>query len=55
MRFVDISILLYAISTDPTERDKALVANRILDGGEIGLSVQVLQEFYVHATRADLP
>ena len=52
MRFVDTNILLYAISTDPTERDKALVANRILDAGEIALSVQVLQEFYVQATRA---
>ena len=52
MRFVDTNILLYAISQDPAERDKATVANEILAAGEIGLSIQVLQEFYVQATRA---
>ncbi len=52
MRFVDTNILLYAISTDPAERPKAARANEILEAGEVGLSVQVLQEFYVQATRA---
>ena len=52
VRFVDTSILLYAISRDPAEEGKAMIANEIIDGGEIGLSVQVLQEFYVQATRA---
>ncbi len=52
MRFVDTNVLLYAISQDPAERAKATVANEILAAGEIGLSVQVLQEFYVQATRA---
>ncbi len=52
MRFVDTNILLYAISRDPAEEGKAMIANEIIDGGEIGLSVQVLQEFYVQATRA---
>lgn len=52
MRFVDTNILLYAISRDPAEEGKAMIANEILDAGEIGLSVQVLQEFYVQATRA---
>ena len=52
MRFVDTNILLYAISADPAERPKAARANEILDAGEVGLSVQVLQEFYVQATRA---
>ena len=52
MRFVDTNILLYAISRDPAEEDKAMIANEIIDGGGIGLSVQVLQEFYVQATRA---
>lgn len=52
MRFVDTNILLYAISRDPAEEGKAKIANEIIDGGEIGLSVQVLQEFYVQATRA---
>lgn len=52
MRFVDTNVLLYAISTDPGERSKAARANEILDAGDIGLSVQVLQEFYVQVTRA---
>jgi predicted nucleic acid-binding protein len=55
VRFVDTNVLLYAISTDPCERDKAVSANAILDGGDVALSVQVLQEFYVQATRADRP
>ena len=52
VRFADTNILLYAISQDPEERDKAVRANEILAAGEIGLSVQVLQEFYVQSTRA---
>lgn len=55
MRFVDTNVLLYAISTDPAERQKARIANEILDAGGIGLSVQVLQEFYVQATWASRP
>ncbi|HZT95338.1 MAG TPA: PIN domain-containing protein [Chloroflexota bacterium] len=51
MRFVDTDILLYAISRDPEERSKAETANAILAAGDVGLSVQVLQEFYVQATR----
>jgi predicted nucleic acid-binding protein len=53
VRFVDTNVLLYAISRDPVERQKAARANEILDAGDIGLSVQVLQEFYVQATRAN--
>src|SRR5262245_61751801 len=52
MRFVDTNILLYAISTDPRESAKAAVALTILEGTDLGLSVQVLQEFYVQATRS---
>lgn len=52
VRFVDTNILLYAISREPEERSKAARANEILAGGDIGLSVQVLQEFYVQSTRA---
>lgn len=51
MRFVDTNVLLYAISKDSTEREKADRANAILDAGDVALSVQVLQEFYVQATR----
>ena len=55
MRFVDTSILLYAISRDPAELDKAKRANDILAERDLALSVQVLQEFYVQATRASRP
>jgi predicted nucleic acid-binding protein len=52
VRFVDTNVLLYAISRDGEERAKARRANEILDEGDLGLSVQVLQEFYVQATRS---
>jgi len=52
VQFVDTNVLLYAISRDPDEQDKATRANDILAAGEVALSVQVLQEFYVQATRA---
>ena len=52
VRFVDTNVLLYAISRDTAEQDKAKRANDILAGRDLALSVQVLQEFYVQATRA---
>jgi predicted nucleic acid-binding protein len=52
VRFADTSFLLYAISCDPAEQDKARRANDILAERDLALSVQVLQEFYVKATRA---
>ena len=55
MRFVDTNVLLYAISRDPEEQDKAARANDILTARDVALSVQVLQEFYVQATRASRP
>jgi predicted nucleic acid-binding protein len=55
VRFVDTNILLYAISRDPTEQDKAKRASDILADRDLALSVQVLQEFYVQATRASRP
>lgn len=51
MRFVDTNVLLYAISRDSDERAKANRANEILRSRDLALSVQVLQEFYVQATR----
>ena len=51
MRFVDTNVLLYAISGDPEEQQKATRANELLSQRDVGLSVQVLQEFYVQATR----
>ena len=55
MRFADTNVLLYAISRDPSEQGKAKQANDILADRDLGLSVQVLQEFYVQATRARRP
>lgn len=51
MRFVDTNVLLYALSTAKEEKDKALRARAILGEDDLALSVQVLQEFYLQATR----
>lgn len=53
--FVDTNVLLYAVSTVPAERKKAERARSLLDRDDLSLSVQVLQEFYVQATRATKP
>ncbi len=55
MRFVDTNVLLYAISRDPEEQGKAERANDLLAARHVALSVQVLQEFYVQATRDSRP
>jgi predicted nucleic acid-binding protein len=55
VRFIDTNVLLYAISRDRQERDKAQRANEILAARDLALSVQVLQEFYVQATRQSRP
>jgi len=52
VRFVDTNVLLYAISRDPGEQTKATLANELISSRDLGLSVQVLQEFCVQATRA---
>ena len=51
MRFLDTNILLYSISRDPAEAAKRDIAIALLDADDIAISVQVLQEFYVQATR----
>jgi predicted nucleic acid-binding protein len=55
VRFVDTNVLLYAVSRDPEERHKAERARGILTERDLALSVQVLQEFYVQATRESRP
>ena len=55
MRFADTNVLLYAIARDPGEQTKAARANELLAEQDLALSVQVLQEFYVQATRASRP
>jgi predicted nucleic acid-binding protein len=52
VHFLDTNVLIYSIGFDPAEavkRDRALA---LLDRDDGALSVQVLQEFYVQATRA---
>ena len=55
MRFVDTNVLLYAVSTAPDEQPKRQIALALLEADDLSLSVQVLQEFYVQATRASKP
>ncbi len=55
MRFVDTNVLLYAVSRASGEDTKRSVAVDLLDSDDLALSVQVLQEFYVQATRATKP
>jgi predicted nucleic acid-binding protein len=55
MRFVDTNILLYSVSLRLEEAQKAEIAVAILGRDDLCLSVQVLQEFYVQATRPSKP
>ena len=50
--FLDTNILLYSISRDPTEAAKRDSAIALLNRSDVGLSIQVLGEFYVQATRS---
>ena len=51
-RFIDTNVLLYSISRDPAEEAKRDRAVALLAADDLGLSAQVLHEFYVQATRA---
>jgi predicted nucleic acid-binding protein len=51
MRFADTNVLLYSVCADPADAEKASRADNLLMSGDLILSVQVLQEFYVQATR----
>jgi predicted nucleic acid-binding protein len=53
--FLDTNILLYSISTNPADAIKRERAIALLGRDDGALSVQVLQEFYVQATRATRP
>ena len=50
-RFLDTNVLLYTLSTVAEEQTKKEIALTLLESRDLGLSVQVLQEFYVQATR----
>ena len=52
---LDTNVLLYAISDAPGEAPKRDAARKLMARDNWGLSVPVLQEFYVNATRAKKP
>lgn len=47
--FLDTNVLLYAATKKEEEREKRKVARELLARDGVGLSVQVLAEFYVNA------
>ncbi len=49
--FVDTNVLLYSVSTNESEAGKRAQARQVLSGTGWGLSVQVMQEFYVNVVR----
>lgn len=51
-QFFDTNILIYAIGGAQFVPAKTARAQELLEAGDCALSVQVLQEFYVQATRA---
>ena len=53
--FLDTNVLLYAVSVDPGEAAKRDLARELLQEDDWTLSIQVLQEFDVQATRASRP
>ena len=53
MRIVDTNIPLYAVSRLAEDADKHLIAVDLFAGNDMALSAQVMQEFYVQATRAN--
>lgn len=48
---LDANVLVYAVDSSPENASKQAAAQRLLAGADFGLSAQVLQEFYVTATR----
>ena len=51
---LDTNVLLYAISDHPEESEKRAIARALISQENWGLSVQVLQEFYVNVTRTKI-
>ena len=52
---IDTNILLYAISIEPSELPKRNIAEMLIQQPDWGVSTQVLQEFYVNATKGKVP
>ncbi len=49
---LDTNVLLYAFSTAPRDAAKATIARDWISREDWGVTMQVLQEFYVNAVRA---
>lgn len=52
---LDTNVLLYAVSSAPEEAGKKHAARALMARGDWGVSIQVLQEFYVNVTRGTTP
>lgn len=50
--FLDTNVLLYSVTVAADQAHKQAAAKQLLQRRDAALSVQVLQEFYVQATRA---
>ncbi len=48
---LDTNVILYAVSSAPEDAAKRVRALELIGAGGFGVSAQVLQEFYVNATR----
>ena len=55
MEFLDTNVLVYAASGLPADRQKTQIARALASRTDIAISLQVLQEFYVQATRESRP
>ena len=55
MPFLDTNVLLYSVSNNPADFAKRARAIAVLQREDVALSAQVLQEFYVQATRSSRP
>lgn len=53
--FLDTNVLVYSVSNAPENTLKRRRARELLDGGDLALSLQVLQEFYWQSTRPTRP
>lgn len=49
--FFDSNILIYAVSSAPSEADKRLRSEQLIANLDFGVSGQVLEEFYTAVTR----
>ncbi len=49
--FIDTNVLLYAATGTQADRSKRDKAQALIESANFGISTQVLQEFYVSATR----